>query len=61
MIFYIGFILSYQWLLPPHRFRGKDGILKFIKQVGAIQFDTLNQVGYNSHLVLQSRVANYKA
>jgi len=38
---------------------GKEGILDYIEQVGSIQFDPLDQVGNNPHLVLQSRIANY--
>lgn len=30
-----------------------------MKQLGCIQFDPLNKVGENSHLVLQSRIKNY--
>jgi len=55
------FLLSYQKLLCPRQLRDKEGILKYIEQVGCIQFDPLNTVGYNPYLVLQSRVKDFKA
>lgn len=54
------FILAYQGLLPVRKLSGKQGIVDFIKKVRCIQFDPLNKVGENSHLVLQSRVKNYR-
>jgi len=42
------------------RFKGKEGVLDFIKQVGCIQYDPLNVVGRNPDLVLQARIKNYK-
>lgn len=53
------FILYHQGLLIPRTLNGKNDILDFIKKVACIQFDPLDRVGYNSHLVLQSRVKNY--
>lgn len=50
------FLLDYQGLWPPDAFRGKPGILDYIRRVGCIQFDPLNIVGHNSELVLQERV-----
>jgi len=55
------FVLAHQGLLQPRRLKGKSDIIKFIKRVGCIQFDPLDKVGYNPHLVIQSRVNNYKA
>jgi uncharacterized protein YcaQ len=54
------FLLSYQGLGAQFDFRGKPGILAFLRRVGCIQFDPLNIVGHNSDLVLQARVANYQ-
>ncbi len=54
------FILAYQGLLPVRKLNGKKGILNYIKKVGCIQFDPLNKVGENPHLVLQSRIKNYR-
>jgi len=53
------FILAHQMLWPPRRLQGKEGILEFIRRVGAIQFDPVNVVGRNPDLVLQSRVNRY--
>lgn len=55
------FLLAYQRLLTPRKICGKEGIYEYIKQVGCIQYDPLDMVGYNSYLVLQSRVENFKA
>ena len=54
------FILVHQKIIPARKLQGKEGILEYIRRVGCIQFDPLNVVGYNSHLVLQSRIENYK-
>ncbi|MDA3847047.1 MAG: winged helix DNA-binding domain-containing protein [Vallitaleaceae bacterium] len=40
--------------------KGKEGILIYLEQISSIQFDPLDQVGNNTHLVLQSRIAGYK-
>jgi len=53
------FILAHHRLLPPRQLLGKQGVLDYIQQVGCIQFDTVNVVGANADLVLQSRVAGY--
>ena len=55
------FIVAYQGLDGEHRYKGKTGIIDFIKNVGCIQYDTLNVVGRNPDLVLQSRIEGYKA
>ena len=54
------FILTYQNLINPRTLQGKKGVLDYIKQVGCIQYDPLNMVGYNSNLVLQTRIENYR-
>ncbi len=40
--------------------KGKEGIMEYVKKVGCIQFDPLNIIAMNPHLVLQSRIINYK-
>lgn len=55
------YLLQYQNLLPPNSVAGKTGVMDFIRRVGSIQFDPLDPVGCNPHLVLQSRVKGYKA
>lgn len=53
-------LLTYHGLAAGTEFAGKAGILDYIKRVGCIQFDTLNIVGRNPDLVLQSRVKRYR-
>lgn len=53
------FLLNYHYLNPVRSLRGKDGILKYIRKVGCIQFDPLDKVGRNPDLVLQSRIKKY--
>lgn len=55
------FILAHQNIWLPRKLKGKDGIMDYISRVGCIQFDPLNVVGYNPHLVLQSRIQDYKS
>ena len=54
------FLLAHQSLWPPRKLKGKQGIIEFVRSVGAIQFDPINVVGRNADLVLQSRVSGYK-
>jgi uncharacterized protein YcaQ len=54
------FVLSHLGLYPPRRLRGKQGVLDFVRRVNCIQYDPINIVGQNPHLVLQSRVRDYK-
>lgn len=53
------FILYKQGLLGEHRFKGKSGILDFIRQAGCIQFDPIDVCGKSPEIVLQSRVAGF--
>jgi uncharacterized protein YcaQ len=55
------FMVTHHYLQPPRKLKGKEGVLEYFAQVGCIQFDPINVVGRNPDLVLQSRVANYKA
>ena len=52
-------LVYYHNLDGNHKLHGKSGILEYIRKVGCIQFDPLNVVGYNSELVLQSRIVNF--
>ena len=54
------YILHYQGLLNSRRLKNKDDICQFVKKVGCIQFDPLDRVGTNPHLVLQARVKEYE-
>lgn len=53
------FLVRYHGLAGEFAYRGKEGVLDFIRKVGCIQFDPLNVVGTNPELVLQSRVENW--
>jgi hypothetical protein len=54
------FLLAHLHLLPPRQLRGKQGVLDYVRHVNCVQYDPINVVGQNPHLVLQSRVRNYK-
>ena len=53
------FLLLKHGLLGSYKFKGKDGILDFVRQAGCIQFDPIDVCGKNAELVLQSRVKNF--
>lgn len=55
------FLLHHHFLLKPRRLVGKPGVLEIFERLRCIQFDTINVVGRNADLVLQSRVKNYRA
>jgi uncharacterized protein YcaQ len=54
------FLLQHQRLLAPRSLAGKQGALDYVRFVNCIQYDPINVVGQNPHLVLQARVRNYK-
>jgi len=54
------FLLGHLRLLPPRQLHGKQGVLDYIRHVNCIQYDPINVVGQNPHLVLQSRVRGYR-
>ena len=54
------FLLLKQGLLGEHRFIGKEGALRYVKQAGCIQFDPVDVCGRNAELSLQSRVKGFK-
>ncbi len=54
------FMLAHQNLLGLNELVGKKGILDYLNKVGCIQYDPLDQVGQNHHLVLQARIKDYK-
>ncbi len=54
------YLAVYHHLDESGQLHGKNGILEYIKKVGCVQFDPLNVVGYNSELVLQSRIVDFK-
>jgi uncharacterized protein YcaQ len=54
------FMVQHQRLAPPRKLVDKQGLMDFVRHVNVVQYDPINLVGQNSHLVLQSRVKNYK-
>ncbi|MDH3943977.1 MAG: winged helix DNA-binding domain-containing protein [Anaerolineae bacterium] len=54
------FLLAHHGLWPPRKLKGKEGILTYIDRVGCVQYDTINVVGRNADLVMQSRVKGYR-
>ena len=53
------FICSRQGLLGKHRFIGKEGAYRYVRQAGCIQFDPVDVCGKNAELTLQSRVKGF--
>lgn len=53
------YLVRYHHLTDDTELRDAD-IPEYVRKVGCIQFDPLDVVGYNSELVLQSRVAAYR-
>lgn len=54
------FILAKQGLIGAHRFAGKDGAYRYVRQAGCIQYDPVDVCGKNAELTLQSRVKGFK-
>ena len=54
------FLLAHLHLLPPRGLHGRKGVLDYVRHVNCIQYDPIDVVGQNPHLVLQSRVHGYK-
>ena len=54
------FILFKQGLLGEHRFIGKEGAYRYVRQAGCIQFDPVDACGKNAELTLQSRVKGFR-
>lgn len=54
------FLLAHHRLWPPRRLKGSRGIMDYIHHVNCIQYDPINVVGQNPHLLLQGRVKAYK-
>lgn len=53
------FMLIKQGLVGDYRFKGKEGVMGFVRQAGCIQYDPLDVCGKNGDLVLQSRVEGF--
>ena len=55
-----SFLFLRHGLRGERRYRGKKGVMEFIRSVGCIQFDPIDVCGKNPELVLQSRVEGFK-
>jgi uncharacterized protein YcaQ len=53
------FILLKQGLIGDYQFIEEEGVCRYIKQAGCIQFDPIDSCGKNAELVLQSRVKGF--
>ena len=53
------FLLRRHGLIGERVYRGKEGVMAFIKRVGSIQFDPVDLCGRNTDIILNSRVAGY--
>ncbi len=53
------FVLIRQGLLGKHRFIGKEGACRYVRQAGCIQYDPVDVCGKNAELTLQSRVKGF--
>ncbi|MFC5402597.1 winged helix-turn-helix domain-containing protein [Cohnella soli] len=53
------YLLKYHGLSGDFQFRGKEGVMAYIRRVGCIQYDPLDVVGMNPELVLQSKVEDF--
>ena len=54
------FLLRRHGLIGEHLFKGKKGIMAFIKRVECLQFDPVDLCGKNADILLNSRVSGYK-
>ena len=54
------FMLCKQGLIGKHRFVGKDGAYRYVRQAGCIQYDPVDVCGKNAELTLQSRVKGFR-
>jgi uncharacterized protein len=54
------FLLAHLHLLPPRKLHGKQGVVDYVRHVNCIQYDPIDSVGQNPHLVLQSRVRGFE-
>ena len=54
------FLLAHHRLWPPRRLKAARGIMDYIRHVNCIQYDPINVVGQNPHLLLQGRVKGYR-
>lgn len=53
------FLLMKHGLSGAHRFRGKEGVMDYVRRCGCIQFDPIDICGKNAELILQARVKGF--
>lgn len=54
------FLLLRHGLLGEHVFDGADGIMRYIRRVGCVQYDPVDVCGRNADLALRARIRGYK-
>ncbi len=54
------FLVVYHRLHHSNPITGNEDLINYIKKIGCIQYDPINVLAYNSHLVLQSRITSYQ-
>jgi uncharacterized protein YcaQ len=53
------FLLRRHGLIGEHVFKGKKGVMAFIKRAGCVQFDPVDLCGRNADIALHSRVSGF--
>jgi len=53
------FLLRRHGLIGEHIFKGKKGVMAFIRRAGCLQFDPVDLCGRNADIALHSRVSGY--
>lgn len=53
------FILSKHGLLGPAKFQGREGVLRFVRQTGCIQYDPVDVCGKSHELALWTRIDGF--
>ena len=53
-------MLIRQGLMGEHRFIGKDGAYRYVRQAGCLQYDPVDVCGKNAELTLQPRVKGFR-
>ena len=53
------FLLRRHGLIGERVFKGKEGVMAFIKRAGSIQYDPVDLCGRNADIALHSRVCGY--
>ncbi len=54
------FLLYRHGLLGSHKYKGKQGALRFVTERGCVQYDPVDICGRNADIVLSSRVKGYR-